>query len=142
MFEVVAELVTSLAEGFAEMARGGDGLPPGITPGGVCQLWLEARYLSAAVGGMAWPALAEALRALDAALAQRLRRALDHAGPGAAAQLRAWCGGSGGNAAALVQACGARVAQLCEDEAAGSAANLAPLRMLGGGAMPAAARRA
>lgn len=149
--EVVAELVTGLAEGFGEMVAG-EGLPPGTSPGGVCQLWLEARYLAAAVAGLAWPALMQALQQLEAALAARLQAAIDHAATAAAAgqgggggdelgRLRAWCGaaGAGARGKALAAACAARVQSLSAQEVAASAANLAPLRLLGG--PPAAMQR-
>ncbi|GAB4814736.1 hypothetical protein N2152v2_001782 [Parachlorella kessleri] len=148
--EVVAELVTSLVEGFAEILRQEGGLPPGITPGGVCQLWLEGRYLAAAVGVLSWPALAQAVKDLEKAVVQRLQSAIaaaqagagqgEHAASESLAQLQGWCRAARGAAAAgssnssvegLVLACFDRLGALCREEVAGSAANLAPLRNLG-----------
>lgn len=140
--EVVAELVTGLVEGFAELLAG-EGLPPGITSGGVCQLWVEARYLAGAVGGLTWPALAQALQQLEAALARCLRAAIDRVAAGQVgqeelAQLQAWCSAPTARGTALAQACVAQVQEVCAEELAASAANLVPLQLLGrsGGAPP------
>lgn len=137
--QVVAELVTSLVEGFCQLVAGNGMLPAGMTAGAVCQLWLEARYLAATVGALGWQALGDALSRLEEQLVLRLRGAVQGAEFGwertaasfTMAQLLGWCGeDAAGGEIDLVQLCEAKVVQLCRMEVLRTAGNLVPLQLL------------
>jgi hypothetical protein len=116
---------------------------PAASAGGVAQLWLEGRFLLAAVGGLGSGTLQQAVARLRAALDGRLEAAVEAAaaaGGEDAAQLAAWAAGGRAGlgqrqqpaaAAGLsVEACRKRLAGLCEQAHAAARCNLAPLQQL------------
>jgi hypothetical protein len=111
--------------------------------GGVAQLWLEGRFLLAAVGGLGSETLQQAVARLRAALDGRLEAAVEAAvaaGGQDAAQLAAWAAGwepglgqqqlTAAAAGLTVEACRGRLAGLCEQAQAAARCNLAPLQQL------------
>ncbi|EFN50616.1 hypothetical protein CHLNCDRAFT_145188, partial [Chlorella variabilis] len=129
--EALEELLLGTLDGFTQVLS--QGVPP-ASPGGVLQLWLEAAFLLAAVGGLGGGSevLAAAGRRLRAAADARLEAAVAAAAAGAAAgeeaaeQLAAWADGGQPTAAA----CRLRLEAMCEKAQAGARASLAPLQQL------------